>query len=76
MIVSVKSKLWHSIYYNLRDHFLDNSPVLIIDKGSYLEECFASMGIILHNDVTGEGRWSHVEFTDNVDVTELVLRWA
>lgn len=75
-IVSVKSKLWNSIYYKLRDHFLEGDLAPATDKANYLEVCFANMGIILHHDRTGESRWSHVEFTDNVDVTELVLRWA
>lgn len=75
MIISVKSKLWSSIYYPLRDHFLEGENVSRADKVSYLEECFAGMGIIMHRDEP-HGSWSHAEFTNDVDLVELVLRWS
>lgn len=75
-VVSVKSKLWTGIYYRLRDHLLEDGVPPTASKIAYLEDCLASMGIIMHKRGEDDAVWTHVEFTDDVDVTELVLRWS
>lgn len=73
-IISVKSELWNGIYYPIRNHFLSQADPDVMDKKSYLEKCFADIGIILHKDGLDES-WSHIEITDDVDIVELCLRW-
>lgn len=75
LIVPVTSELWGSIYYQIRDHLLKSESVHWANRVAFLEDRFADMGIILHRDEPRKS-WSHVEFTDDVDVTELVLRWG
>lgn len=75
-ILPVTDKLWNQIYYPIRDHFLEKQEaVLVSDKILYLENCFAGMGIILHR-ADPDSKWSHVEFLDDMDFVELVLRWS
>lgn len=76
MIIPVTSKTWTRIYYPIRDHFLQGELVDMAEKGRYLEDCFASLGLHLFNDGSEDSRWTHVELADDVDLIELVLRWS
>ena len=75
-IIPVTSKVWRRIYYPIRDHFLDGKLADMSDKGQYLEDWFASLGLYLFNDGSDDSRWTHVELADDVDLIELVLRWS
>lgn len=79
MVVSVSSRLWHSIYYPIRDHFMDGITDFAIEdangKVAWLEGRFAEMGIRLFNDGTANAVWTHAEIPDEL-VLELVLKWA
>jgi len=78
MIISVYSQLWQDIFYQIKDHIVEvegNGP----GNGKRLEACLADMGLRPFNDGSVGGRWltwTHVEIADDIDITELWLRWA
>jgi hypothetical protein len=84
MRVSTSSELWTSIYYNLRDHFMDD-PIwrerVRTDErfrgswGSALVYVFREHGIHIIQD-GGNGEWTHVDLPDGDELTELILRWS
>lgn len=76
MILSVKEKLWNTIYYPIRDHLLENLPPGLDEREvRWIEQGFADMGIRLFNNGSNDDVWTHVDIPDAM-VTELWLRWA
>jgi hypothetical protein len=81
MRVSVSSELWNSIYYNLRDHYLDDPEWVAKAREAWHHSLthallyeFAKLGIRVIQDI--DGRWTHVDLPDGDALFELILRWS
>ncbi len=83
MRVTTDSELWDNIYYNLRDHYIDDPDWVGHVKypghtgyplAALLDE-FRSHGIhIIQDDSTG--KWTDVDLPDGEALIELILRWS